>query len=128
MSDEVTDAGYDEWIDALAAGDGYALACPAGHHSLPPQRRCPTCARSPLESKPLTDTGIIETYSIVHIPTPAFTDDAPYVIAIASFGDVRLTGQVRSFSPEEVTSGISVVVDVDERATTGDPLVIFHPV
>ena len=127
MSNDAGDAGYDEWIEALAEGEGYSLRCPRGHYSLPPQRRCPHCAATPLEPETFPDTGVIETFSVVHIPTPAFADDAPYVLAIASFGEVRVTGQLRSMGPEEATSGIPVVVDIDDRITTGDPLVVFYP-
>lgn len=132
MSDDdaeaVGDAGFDEWVEALADGAGYYLECPNGHGSLPPRRRCPHCSSPTLSETAMPETGDVETLSEVHVPTPAFTNDAPYVLAIASFGPVRITGQVRGTEPESIGIGDAVTVDVDRRRTTGDPLVVFDPI
>ena len=93
--DDVRDAGFDDFLDALAAGDGYYLACGEGHGSLPPRRACPQCGDRDLEETTLPNTGTVDSCSTVHVATPAFVDDAPYVVAVVDFGAVRLTGQVR---------------------------------
>ena len=125
----VTDADYDEWLDALAAGEGYAIVCPEGHGSLPPRRRCPECGSTPLSREPLDEVGRVETFSVVHVPSPRFADDAPYVTAVADLGPVRTTGVLRGVDPEgdAVETGLSVAVGVEERATDGEPLVVFRP-
>ena len=125
----VTDADYDEWLDAVAAGEGYALVCPEGHGSLPPRRRCPECGSTPLSREPFAETGRVETFSVVHVPSPRFADDAPYVTAVVDLGPVRATGVVRGVDPEgdAVDVGLSVTVGVEERATDGEPLVTFRP-
>ena len=119
MSAPASNAAYDEWLDALAEGEGYALACPEGHGSLPPRRVCPECGSTALSEEPLAETGAVETYSVVHVAGPRFSDDAPYVNAIADFGIDP--------APDAVEIGDRVAVGVEERATDGEPLVAFRP-
>lgn len=128
MSDDeerVRDAGYDDFVDALAAGEGYYLECSEGHGSLPPRRVCPHCGDDDLAETPLPETGTVDSCSTLHVATPSFVDDAPYVVAVVDFGAVRLTGQVRA-EPEEVDIGSEVTAGVGETATTGERLVTFE--
>jgi len=127
MSDEVGNEGYDKLMDAIADGEGYYLSCPEGHGSLPPRRVCPQCGQSDLDREPLPERGTIETFTQTHVSTPQFEADAPYVLAIASFGSVSLTGQVRDLEASEVTVGTAVTPDVVDRETTGEPLLVFRP-
>lgn len=146
------DAGYDEWLDALAGGEGYALRCSEGHGSLPPRRVCPECGSTDLSRASLPDTGTVETFSVVHVPSPRFAEDAPYVTAIVDVGPTRLTGVLRgvdidgddvtrddndvtrddpddgSESADDVGIGTTVAIGVEERTTDGEPLVVFRPV
>ena len=131
------EAGYEAWLDDLDAGDGYALVCPAGHGSVPPRRVCPTCGSRSLSTEPLAATGVIETLSVVHVPSPQFAADAPYVTAIADFGPVRLTGVISGLAPERVTRagadapadgvgvGTAVTVGAETRETDGEQIVSF---
>lgn len=123
----MSDAGYDEWLDAIVADGGYYLECPEGHGSLPPRRVCPHCGSPDLTEEPLPETGRIETFSVVHVAAPTFVDDVPYVTAVAGFGPVRLTGVVVDADPETVGVGDEVEVDVDATETAGEPLVAFRP-
>lgn len=124
--DSVRDLGYDDFIDAIEAEEGYYLECPAGHGSLPPRRLCPACGDPDLRETPLPETGSIDTYTITEVPAPAFADDAPYVLAIADFGPVRLTGQVQDAEHESVTIGDRVTVGVTTSETTGERLLAFR--
>ena len=134
--------GYDEWLDALQAGNGHALVCPERHGSLPPRRVCPTCGATTLSREPLPETGTLETFSVVHVPAPSFAGDTPYVTAIASFGPVRLTGVLRGVDPSAIGGGEDgriddgADVDVGTRVSAGvetrdgatDRVVVFHPI
>ena len=126
-----TDRDHAEWLDALADGAGFALVCPDGHGSLPPRRVCPECGAADLSREPLDETGEIETYSVVHVPSPRFAEDAPYATAVVDFGPTRLTGIVRDGGANDeapaVEIGDAVAVDVGERATDGERLVVFRP-
>ncbi|MFC7204283.1 Zn-ribbon domain-containing OB-fold protein [Haloferax namakaokahaiae] len=123
----MADAAYDDWLAAIGDGDGYYLACPDGHGSLPPRRSCPHCGAAELTEEPLPATGELVTFSEVHVPAPRFADDAPYVTAIASFGPVRLTGIVRGVESADVQLGMKVVPDVGESVTTGETMLVFRP-
>lgn len=122
-------ASYSEWLDAVAAGEGFYLDSPAGHGSLPPRRRCPATGSGKLTREPLPATGTIDTATVVHVAAPGFADDTPYISAIASFGPVRLTGVVRGVDPAGVGDGRlvgeTVAVDVETRRTTDDRVVVF---
>ncbi|MXV63304.1 nucleic acid-binding protein [Natronorubrum sp. JWXQ-INN-674] len=122
------DAGFDDWIDAAAEDDAYYLECPNGHGSLPPRRVCPDCGETDLEEAPLPETGEIQTFTVTHVPTPAFEEDAPYATAIANFGPVRITGQVVGVDPETVENGLEVEIEITVSETTGERVLGFRPV
>ncbi|MXR20457.1 Zn-ribbon domain-containing OB-fold protein [Halobacterium bonnevillei] len=124
-SDRVRDEGFDDFLDALADGEGYYVECANGHGSLPPRRVCPHCGSAVLADEPLPETGEVVTHTQVHVPTPAFAEDAPYVNAVVDFGAVRLTGQVLA-DAADVTVGTTVEPAVSETATTGERLLVFE--
>ncbi|QCJ47643.1 MULTISPECIES: Zn-ribbon domain-containing OB-fold protein [Haloprofundus] len=122
----MADSGYDEWIAAVEAGEGYYLECPEGHGSLPPRRTCPHCGALELGEEPLPESGTVETYSVVHVAAPSFQGDTPYATAVVDFGPVRLTGVVRGVEFDDLEVGTAVGVTVEEHETTGDPVVVFR--
>lgn len=126
MTERVRDEGYDDFLDELSAGSGYYLECPEGHGSLPPRRVCHECGRRELTKRDLPETATIVAHTVVHVPTPRFVDDAPYVTAIADFDAVQLTGQVVGVDPDAVENGTTVTPDVDRTETDDDRLVTFE--
>ncbi len=126
MTDGTADAGFDEWLRAFVTDDGYYLACENGHGSLPPRRVCPECASPELAETELPATGTVETVTTVHVPAPAFVDDAPYSTVIVDFGPVRLTGIVVDAEPGSVEIGDELEPDVGASETTGEELLVFR--
>ena len=122
----VRDAGYDDFLDAVADGEGYYLRCPEGHGSLPPRRVCPHCGGS-LAEEPLPEAGTVVARTTIRVPTPSFAEDDPFVTAIADFGDVRLTGVVRGVEPDAVERGTTVGATVGATRTDGSRLLVFEP-
>lgn len=120
-------AGYDDLLDAIDAGEGYYLSCPNGHAVLPPRRVCPHCGSQELTEKPLAETGKISTYTIIDVPTPQFRDDAPFVTAIVTVGEARLTGILRGVDPDDVETDQSVTVHVEPNETDGERTITFRP-
>lgn len=126
MTDRVRDDGYDDFLEALEAGSGYYLACEEGHGSLPPRRVCPHCGDRELTEEPIPETGEVVANTTIHVPTPRFIDDAPYVTAVVDFGAVQLTGQVVGVDPDSVENGLQVTPDVGRTETDGDRLIVFE--
>ena len=128
MSDAVSrDEGFDELLDAIAAGEGYYLACPEGHGSLPPRRACPACGAMELAEEPLPESGTIDTFTVINVSTPQLADDTPYATAVADFGPVRVTGMIQGLAPDEVEVGLSVSAAVGETETTGERVLTLRP-
>ena len=126
--DTVRDEGYDDFLYAVADGEGYYLECSNGHGSLPPRRACPHCGSTKLSDVPLPETGKIETHTTIHVATPEFAEDTPYVTAVADFGGVRLTGMVRGVEgaeSENLETGAIVSPTVGESETTGERVLLF---
>ena len=126
--DEVRDAGYDDFLDAVEAGEPFYLECAEGHGSLPPRHVCPECGSSELERVELPTAGTIVAHNVVHVPTPRFAEDTPYATAIVDFGPVSVTGQVRGVDPQSVENGREVTIDTDRTETDADRLLVFDPV
>ncbi|WP_137287521.1 Zn-ribbon domain-containing OB-fold protein [Halorussus salinisoli] len=133
MSDEtgneaerVRDEGFDDFLDAIESGEGFYLDCPEGHGSLPPRRVCPHCGATDLEEVALPETGEIETFTTVHVASPEFADDAPYVTAVAAFDGVRLTGIVRGIDSEEIDVGTEVTPEVGGTETADERVLVFR--
>jgi len=128
MSEETArDGGFDEWLDAIAEGEAYYFECADGHGALPPCRVCPTCGSTDLERTDLPDSGSISTFTVVNVAAPQFDEDTPYVTAVTDFGAVRLTGLLRGIDHDDVETGMTVGVGVEETETTGDRVLTFRP-
>lgn len=125
MSFEMRHDGYDDLLDAIEEDSGYYLACPNGHGTVPPRRVCPDCGSRELTEQPLPETGEILVATTISVSGPQFSEDTPYVTAIAEFGDVRLTGLARG-ADEEPTPGDTVTIEVGETATENDRVLVFR--
>ena len=119
---------YDEFLDALASGDGRYLESPEGHGWLPPRRVCPESGSTDLSPAALPEEGEIVALTQVHVPAPDFADDAPYCTAIVDFGPVRVTGVLQGVEYETVAIGDTVTAGVGRSETTDERIVVFEPV
>jgi len=124
---EARDAGFDDFLDAVEDGEPYYLEGPEGDGWLPPRRIDPATGSQELTEEPLPETGTIVTHTQTHVASPEFADDAPFVVAVAEFGPVKITGQMRDVDPVDVEAGQTVEIGVDRSETTGDRLVVFRP-
>lgn len=129
MSDFETarDGPYDDWLDAIEDGEAYYLECENGHGYLPPTRVCPDCGSREMAEEPVPESGEIATFTVINVAAPDFSEDTPYVTAVADFGPVRITGVLPDIDSEKVETGMTVGLSVGERTTTGDDLVVFEP-
>lgn len=128
MTDAQRDAGFDDFLDAVEASDPYYLESASGETYLPPLSFDPATGTDDLTERPLPDTGELLTITRTAVATPRFADDAPFVVALADFGPVTLTGQLRGIDPEEAAIGQEVVPAVDRTETTDERILVFRPV
>jgi len=126
MSD-ARNEGFDDFLDAVEEGDAYYLEGPEGDGSLPPRRIDPATGSRDLTEEPLPETGEIVAHTQTHVASPGFADDAPFVVAIADFGPVKITGQMRDIDAEDVEIGQTVDIGIDRSETNDERLVVFHP-
>ena len=124
MSEDVRDAGFDDFLDAVEDGEPYYLESPSGNGWLPPREFDPETGERELEEKDLPGTGEVLTSTVTNVAGPSFTDDTPYVVAVAQFGPVRITGQIRG--DEEIEIGQEVTISVGESAR-GERVLVFEP-
>jgi uncharacterized OB-fold protein len=122
------DAGFDDFLDAVAAGEAYYLETESGDDHLPPMPYDPATGSAGVRERRLPDTGEILTHTTTHVAAPQFLEDAPYVTAIADFGPVNVTGQVRNLNPAAVEIGQAVTLGVERSETAGERVLVFYPV
>ena len=127
MSDEVRDSGFDDFLDAVEEGEPYYLASPSGDGWLPPREFDPATGERDLTQEEMPDSGEVLTSTAVNVAGPSFADDAPYVVAVAEFGPVRITGMVPG-RQEELEIGQEVELGVGRTETEDERTVLFHPV
>jgi uncharacterized OB-fold protein len=129
MSDETArDGGYDDFLDALDAGDGYGLVCANGHGWVPPRRVCPRCGSREFSKTDLPDTGRVIARTTIHVAAPQFGDDTPYVLAIVDLGPLSVTGQIDTDGSADIPRGLEVSPTVMESVTDGGRFLGFEPV
>lgn len=124
--DGTTVRTHEEFCRAIETGEGFYLACPDGHGSVPPRRVCPHCGAQSLTAEPLPETGRVQAATVVHVATAAFADSAPYVTAVADFGPVTLTGIVAGAS-DTVERGTEVTVGIERNEARQRPTLVFQP-
>jgi len=120
-------AGFDDFLDALEEGEPYYLEGTEGDGYLPPRRIDPATGGQELTEEPLPDTGEVLTYTQTHVASPEFADDAPFVVVVAEFGPVQITGQLREQEADEIEMGQEVEIGIDHTETHDKRVVVFTP-
>jgi uncharacterized OB-fold protein len=78
----------------------------------PPRLVCPECRGREFDKVNLPDKAKILTYTIIHVPPSEFSDEAPYVVAIAEFKNgARLTAQLADCTFDKVKIGMDVKIE-----------------
>jgi len=84
----------------------------------PPRPMCPACNSMRDEWVPMSGTGTIYSWVVIHPPVlPAFAADAPYAVVLVQLDDdptLRLVGTVSDIAPADLAAGIAVEVWFDD--------------
>lgn len=127
------------FFSALENGELLGGVCAdCGEVLLPPRPACYGCGGRNVDVEPQPQSGAIYSYTAVHTPPPALSEDAPYTIAVVELeGGGRLTGRVDA---DYADVEIGDRVDLRTRALTDAertlafehelewPLHVFEPV
>jgi hypothetical protein len=109
--DDARDAGFDDFLDAVEEGDPYYLESPSGNGWLPPRQFDP-------------DTGEVLTTTVTNVAGPSFAEDTPYVVAVAQFGPVRITGQLPGSDAPDIGDHVTIAVGESQQ---GERVIRFQP-
>lgn len=117
------------FFTALADGRLLGATCAdCGTTLLPPRPACYACGSRDLAVEEQPRTGTVVSYTAVHTPPPAFTDEAPYTLAIVELDSgARLTGRVDA-PYEAVEIGAPVRLTVREPTDRERELALSHEV
>ena len=88
-----------------------------GNHQYYPRRICKQCGSENLEWITASPRGTVHSYTVQHrAPTPAFREDAPYIIALIDMEDgIRMMMNIKNCKPEDVHIGMPVRIIFEER-------------
>ena len=77
-----------DFVTFLEQGKVMTTRCTkCGSGSFPPKMDCPKCLSSDVEWFEIKGNGKLLTYTVVNYGPTGFENDAPYVLALAEFGD-----------------------------------------
>jgi uncharacterized OB-fold protein len=89
---------------------GKCSGCGSVH--FPPRRVCRECHGREFETVTLPDEGKVVTYTVIRVAPSAFTDEAPYAVALVELTDgTRLMSQLVDCEPEQVEMGMPVKIE-----------------
>lgn len=90
--------------------------------------RCLECWAGNLDWRVAKGTGIVATYTVLHVaPMQAFEDKLPYVLALIDLDEgVRMMANIVDCAPEDVEIGMPVSVMFEDR--DGIALPQYRPV
>jgi uncharacterized OB-fold protein len=89
---------------------GKCSGCGTVH--FPPRRVCIECREREFETVTLPDEGKVETFTVIRVAPTAYTDEAPYAVALVELTDgTRLMSQLVDCDPEEIEMGMPVKIE-----------------
>ena len=107
-----SEAKATDFVTYLEQGKVMTTRCrKCGASYFPPKMDCPKCLLSDVEWFEIKRDGKLATYAVVNYGPSGFEDDAPYVLAIADFGDLRVFGRLsKEIKESEIDIGMSVKI------------------
>ena len=86
---------------------------------LPPRPLCDKCYSDEFEWVTLPDTGMLLTYTIIHVATPQFQDITPYPVGIIQLGtNLKIPGIIKGITSENIKIGMMLKIDFEESNLT----------
>ena len=102
-----------DFVTFLEQGKVMATRCrKCGASYFPPKMDCPRCLSSDVEWFGIKGNGKLLTYTVVNYGPTGFENDAPYILALAEFGDgLQVFGRLsRDISEGNIKVGMGLKV------------------
>jgi len=102
-----------DFVTFLEQGKVMATRCTkCGASYFPPKMDCPRCLSSDVEWFEIKGNGKLLTYTIVNYGPTGFENDAPYILALADFGDgLQIFGRLsRDIGESNIKVGMDLKV------------------
>jgi uncharacterized OB-fold protein len=84
---------------------------------------CSGCRGREFEKTTLAQTGIVETFTVIHVAPTGFADEAPYAVGVVKLDDgVKITAQIVDCNLDELAIGDPVRLEfrrVQEDGSSG---------
>ena len=107
-----SEAKVADFVTYLDQGKVMATRCKQCQASyFPPRMDCPGCFASDMEWFEIKGNGKLITYTEVNYGPSGFEDDAPYILALAEFGDLKILGRLSpDIKPDDIKLGMPLKV------------------
>jgi len=102
-----------DFVTFLEQGKVMTTRCrKCGASYFPPKMDCPRCLSSDVEWFEIKGNGKLLTYTVVNYGPTGFENDAPYILALAEFGDgLQVFGRLsRDISEGDIKVGMGLKV------------------
>lgn len=117
------------YLDHAAEGRLVVPECAdCGDAHFPPRTLCPYCLSSSVELRESAGTGVLYSFTVVHVEYhPYWGDRTPYLNALVDLDDGPVMfGNVVNCDPDDIAVGDTVAVTFEE--VDGQALPMFVPV
>ncbi len=113
-----SEAKVADFVNYLDQGKVMATRCKQCQTSyFPPRMDCPSCPASDVEWFEIKGSGKLLTYTVVNYGPSGFEDDAPYILAVAEFGGLRILSRLsRDIKPDNIKLGMPLKVTATKLA------------
>jgi len=108
-----TEAKVADFMTHLEAGRVMATRCrKCGVSYFPPKVDCPRCLSSDVDWFEIKGSGKLNSYTLVNYGPTGFEADAPYILALAEFGEgIQILARLsRDIEEKDIRVGMSLVV------------------
>jgi hypothetical protein len=77
---------------------------------------CRECGSEDVEVTEVKDKGVIDTYTVIHVPPMGYEKECPYIVARAKMDEgFIMVGRVIDIAPEKVAIGTKIKLGFAER-------------
>jgi uncharacterized protein len=100
------------FVEYLEKGGLHATQCRVcGRTFFPPRADCASCLSSDMTWLKVDDQGKLLSFTRAYFAPTGFEEDAPYVLAVADFNNIKVFGRFKEgFSENDLSRGMNVQV------------------